>query len=202
MTSQRMSAEARRAELVEAAGRAIVAHGVGGFRVRDVADEAGVSQPLVSNHFRSREELVREAFVQADERATAVISERSASAANALDALRVELLLCLDDQGDPVVAQAWRLWQELWTHGMVTPELRDVIAERQAAWIARIEHLITRGEEDGSVRAGVDREAAALLLTTLVDGLGPSLRWGFVDLATATTMLEDALRERLATTVW
>jgi AcrR family transcriptional regulator len=198
MTSQRMSAEARRAELVEAAGRAIVAHGVGGFRVRDVDDEAGVSQPLVSNHFRSREELVREAFVQADERATAVISERSASAANALEALRVELLLCLDDQGDPVVAQAWRLWQELWTHGMVTPELRDVIAERQAAWIARIEQLIARGEEDGSVRAGVDREAAALLLTTLVDGLGPSLRWGFVDMPTATAMLDDALRERLA----
>jgi hypothetical protein len=109
----------------------------------------------------------------------------------------VELLLCLDDQGDPVVAQAWRLWQELWTHGMVTPELRDVIAERQAAWIARIEQLIARGEEDGSVRAGVDREAAALLLTTLVDGLGPSLRWGFVDLPTATAMLDDALRERL-----
>jgi AcrR family transcriptional regulator len=198
MTSQRMSAEARRAELVEAAGRAIVAHGVGGFRVRDVADEAGVSQPLVSNHFRSREELVREAFVQADERATAVISERSASAADALKALRVELLLCLDDEGDPVVAQAWRLWQELWTHGMVTPELRDVIAERQAAWIGRIEQLIARGQEDGSVRAGVDREAAALLLTTLVDGLGPSLRWGFVDMGTATAMLDDALRERLS----
>jgi AcrR family transcriptional regulator len=198
MSSQRMSAEARRAEIVEAAGRAIVAHGVGGFRVRDVADEAGVSQPLVSNHFRSREELVRAAFVQADERATAVISERSASEPDALAALRVELLLCLDDEDDPIVAQAWRLWQELWTHGMVTPELRDVIAERQMAWVKRIEDLIGRGMEDGSVRSGVDPHAAALLLTTLVDGLGPSLRWGFVDMATATAMLDDALAARLA----
>ncbi len=196
--SQRMSAEARRAEIVEAAGRAIVAHGVGGFRVRDVADEAGVSQPLVSNHFRSRDELVRAAFVQADERATAVISERSAGAPDALAALRVELLLCLDDDGDPIVAQAWRLWQELWTHGMVTPELRGVIAERQSAWVSRIEALIERGMADGSIRAGVDRAAAALLLTTLVDGLGPSLRWHFVDMATATAMLDDTLRERLA----
>jgi AcrR family transcriptional regulator len=196
--SQRMTAEARRAEIVEAAARAIVAHGVGGFRVRDVADEAGVSQPLVSNHFRSREELVRDAFVQADERATAVITERSAGEADALAALRVELVLCLDDHGDPIVAQAWRLWQELWTHGMVAPELRDVIAERQSAWIARIEDLIERGMEDGSMRAGIDRHAAALLLTTLVDGLGPSLRWGFVDMATATGMLDEALRERLA----
>ena len=193
-----MSAEARRAEIVEAAGRAIVAHGVGGFRVRDVADEAGVSQPLVSNHFRSREELVREAFVQADERATAVISERSASEPDALAALRVELLLTLDDEGDPIVAQAWRLWQELWTHGMVAPELRDVVAERQAAWVARIEELIERGTQDGSIRAGVDRTAAALLLTTLADGLGPSLRWGFVDMKTATAMLDDVLAERLA----
>jgi TetR/AcrR family transcriptional repressor of bet genes len=196
--SQRMSAEARRAEIVEAAGRAIIAHGVGGFRVRDVADEAGVSQPLVSNHFRSREELVRDAFVQADERATAVITERSAGEADALAALRVELQLCLDDAGDPIVAQAWRLWQELWTHGMVAPELRGVIAERQHAWIARIEDLIERGMEDGSMRPGVDRQAAALLLTTLVDGLGPSLRWGFVDMATALAMLDDAMRERLA----
>jgi AcrR family transcriptional regulator len=198
MSSQRMSAEARRAEIVEAAGRAIVAHGVGGFRVRDVADEAGVSQPLVSNHFRSRDELVREAFVQADERATAVITERSSGAPDALAALRIELLLCLDDEGDPTVAQAWRLWQELWTHGMVAPELRDVVAERQSAWLARVEDLIARGMADGSVRPGVDRAAAALLLTTLVDGLGPSLRWGFVDMPTATAMLDDALRERLA----
>jgi hypothetical protein len=81
---------------------------------------------------------------------------------------------------------------------MVTPELRDVIAERQSDWIARIEQLIARGQEDGSVRAGVDRGSAALLLTTLVDGLGPSLRWGFVDMARATAMLDDALRERLS----
>jgi len=193
-----MSAEARRAEILEAAGRAIVAHGVGGFRVRDVADEAGVSQPLVSNHFRSREEIVRGAFVQADERATAVITERSADAPNALAALRMELLLCLDDNGDPIVSLSWRLWQELWTHGMVTPELREVVVERQAAWVARIEQLIARGEEDGSVRPGVDRRRTALLITSLVDGLGPSLRWGFLDMATATDMIDDTLGLRLA----
>jgi hypothetical protein len=81
---------------------------------------------------------------------------------------------------------------------MVAPELRDVVAERQSAWLARVEDLIARGMADGSVRPGVDRAAAALLLTTLVDGLGPSLRWGFVDMPTATAMLDDALRERLA----
>jgi AcrR family transcriptional regulator len=195
--SQRMSAEARRAEIVEAAGRAIVAHGVGGFRVRDVADEAGVSQPLVSNHFRSRDELIREAFVQADERATAVIAQRGEAERDARAALRVELLLTLDDGGDPVVAGAWRLWQELWTHGMVVEGLRDTIAERQTAWIERIEATIRRGCADGSIRADVDQRAAALLLATLIDGLGPSLRWGFVDLPTATAMLDDVIEERL-----
>lgn len=195
--SQRMSAEARRAEIVEAAGRAIVARGVGGFRVRDVADEAGVSQPLVSNHFHSRDELVRDAFVQADARASLVVSERSSGAPDALTALRIELLLCLDDQGDPIVAQAWRLWHELWTHGLVVPGLRDVIAERQHAWIGRVEDLVTRGMQDGSVRAGVDAKEAGLMLMILVDGLGPSLRLGCVDMATATAMLDTMMRERL-----
>lgn len=195
--TQRMSAEERRAEIVDAAARAIVAHGVAGFRVRDVADEAGVSQPLVSSHFRSRDELVHAAFVQADERAMAVIEERSAAAPDARSALRTELLGCIDDEGDPVVAQSFALWQELWTHGSVVAELRDAVQGRQRAWVARIEQLLGRGIEDGSVRVGLDVHRTALLLNTLIDGLAPALRWGVLDLPAATALLDDALAERV-----
>lgn len=49
---------ARRRELVGAAGRAIVARGVRGLRVKDVAGEAGISPGLVSYYYPALDELL------------------------------------------------------------------------------------------------------------------------------------------------
>jgi AcrR family transcriptional regulator len=195
--SQRMSAEERRAEIVEAAARAIVAKGVGGFRVRDVADEAGVSQPLVSTHFRSREELIQAAFVESDERSMAAVRERVDRAPTGGERLRLQLHATVDDGGDPVVARSWHLWQEMWTHGLVEASIRDAVLDRQHVWLRRIEQLIGEGQQDGSLRAGVDRVSAALYLNTMVDGLGPAMRYDLVDCAGALSLLNQALDDRL-----
>ena len=195
--AQRMSAEERRADLVDAAARAIVAHGLDGFRVRDVADEAGVSQPLVSTHFRSREELVLAAFVRSDERAMAAIDERMAAGGDARDRLRTLLLLQLDDAGDPEIALSWRLWQEVRRHPAPSEALRDAVSQREYAWIGRIAALLEEGMADGSVRPGIDPQRTALFLNAFVDGLCPAVRWSTVDLETATSLLDEALDERL-----
>ncbi len=192
-----MSAEERRTEIVDAAARAIVARGVGGFRVRDVADEAGVSQPLVSTHFRSREELVLAAFVRADELAMAAIDERAAAASSARERLRIHLIACLDDAGDPVVAQSWRLWQELWTHAFIAETLRQAVTDRERAWIARLEELVVEARDEGDVREDVDAARAALYFNTVVDGLTPALRYELVDLETAISLLDEAIGDRL-----
>lgn len=192
-----MSGEERRAEIVDAAARAIVARGVGGFRVRDVADEAGVSQPLVSTHFRSREELVLAAFVRADELAMGALEARAAHAATARERLRIHLVGCIDDGGDPVVAQSFQLWHELWTHGLVAETLRQAVVDRERAWIDRIEALILEARAEGGARTDVDAARAALFFNTLIDGLGPSLRYELVDLETAFALLDDAMRDRL-----
>ena len=49
---------ARRREIVEAAGRAIVERGVLGLRVKDVAAEAGISPGLVSYYFPDLDDLL------------------------------------------------------------------------------------------------------------------------------------------------
>jgi AcrR family transcriptional regulator len=195
--TQRMTAEERRSEIVDAAGRAIVAKGVGGFRVRDVAEEAGVSQPLVSTHFRSRDDLVLAAFVQSDERATAAVRERADAAPTGRGRLQIQLHACIDAGGDPVIEQSWHLWQELWTHGLVAEALREAVLERQLVWLRRIEELIAQGQQDGSLRAGVDPASASLFLNTMVDGLGPALRYELIDLEQAFALLDEALDDRL-----
>jgi len=58
----------RRRELVAAAGRAIVARGMAGLRVRDVAQEAGLSAGLVSYYYRDLDDLVLEVHQDAVDR--------------------------------------------------------------------------------------------------------------------------------------
>lgn len=192
-----MSAEERRTEIVDAAARAIVAKGVGGFRVRDVADEAGVSQPLVSTHFRSRDDLVLAAFVQSDERATAAIRALADTAPTGRERLSIQLHACIDAGGDPVIEQSWHLWQEVWSHGLVAERLKAAVLERQLVWMHRIEALIAEGIADGSLRAGVDLAHEALYMNTMVDGVGPALRYGLLDLPQAFGLLDEAVDERL-----
>jgi AcrR family transcriptional regulator len=195
--STRMTAEERRTEIVDAAARAIVAKGVGGFRVRDVADEAGVSQPLVSTHFRSRDELILAAFVQSDERAAATVRERVDAAPTGRERLLLQMRASIDAGDDPVAEQSWHLWQEVWSHGLVEESLRGAVLDRLRVWLQRIEDLIGQGQEDGTLRPGVDPADAALYLNMMVDGVGPSLRYAVIDLPKAFQLLEQAVDDLL-----
>jgi AcrR family transcriptional regulator len=195
--STRMSAEERRSEIVDAAARAIVAKGVGAFRVRDVADEAGVSQPLVSTHFRSRDELVLAAFVQSDERATGIVRALVDAAPTGRERLLLQIRASIDAGGDPIVEQSWHLWQEVWSHGLIEESLRGAVLERLRFWLKRIEDLIEQGQRDGSLRPAVDPADAALYLNTMVDGVGPSLRYGLIDLSKAFQLLDQAVDDLL-----
>ncbi|OXM64656.1 MULTISPECIES: TetR/AcrR family transcriptional regulator [Amycolatopsis] len=58
----------RRDEIVAAAGRAILRRGLTGLRVRDVAEEAGLSAGLVSYYYRDLDELLLEVHQDAVDR--------------------------------------------------------------------------------------------------------------------------------------
>jgi AcrR family transcriptional regulator len=59
---------ARRQELVDAAGRAIVRRGVLGLRVKDVAQEAGISSGLVSYYYPDLDDLLVDLHEQSVDR--------------------------------------------------------------------------------------------------------------------------------------
>jgi AcrR family transcriptional regulator len=68
-----MSKSERRVQIIEAARRVFLAAGPGGARVRDIAEEAGVNEALIYQHFRSKEELFDAAVVFPLERVVARI---------------------------------------------------------------------------------------------------------------------------------
>jgi len=85
---------ARRAQLTEAAQRAIAEHGAAGVRVEHVALEAGVSPNTVRYYFNDVEELLREAHRKAIER---FFTERMAQARAIEDP--IERLVATIDSG-------------------------------------------------------------------------------------------------------
>ncbi|MCX5535881.1 TetR family transcriptional regulator [Streptomyces sp. NBC_00006] len=85
------SKEARRAELGRAVERALVARGLEGLRLRDIADEAGVT-PAAVLYYGDLDALVHAAYQQAIER----YSQERERAANRFTDARDQLAACID----------------------------------------------------------------------------------------------------------
>ncbi|MFJ8659528.1 TetR/AcrR family transcriptional regulator [Streptomyces sp. NPDC093795] len=83
--------EARRAELAEAVQRALLTRGLEGLRLRDVADEAGVT-PAAVLYYGDLDALVHETYQQAIARYS---RDREAAADGFTDA-RLKLRACID----------------------------------------------------------------------------------------------------------
>ncbi|EHN12103.1 Transcriptional regulator TetR family [Patulibacter medicamentivorans] len=191
----RLTFAERRAEILDAAARVIVAQGLHAFRIRDVADEAGVSQPLVSTHFRSREELILEAFVRADERSLQTLIVEEDASANGHARVVAFLHGCVSADAEP--DDGLELWHQVWTHATFSTAIHEAVRTRQAAWIRHLAGLIEAGQQDGSVARDVDPERVALFLITVVDGLAPSLRSSLIDRARAGSVVDDAVAAML-----
>lgn len=71
----------RREELIAAAQRAIATRGLGALRLRDIADEAGVSGPAVSYYYPDLDELLVDVY----QRQIEIVTERRPAAIAGLD---------------------------------------------------------------------------------------------------------------------
>lgn len=195
----RLSHAERRATILEAAARVIVARGVQGFRLQDVADEAGVSQPLVSSHVDDRDELIAAAFVRVDERdLEAVEADARDGEPGRAAIVRFLRRATIPSQDDPLGDElpgtdGWELWSQVSSRARFSPVVREALLARQAAWIGALTGLLRDGHAGEDVPARLAPERVALLLITVSDGLGPALRCGLVDDDGARRVLEDAL---------
>jgi len=59
---ERLSGEERRAEILDAALRLFAAKGFSGTRTREIASAAGISETLIFQHFKTKEQLYRAAL--------------------------------------------------------------------------------------------------------------------------------------------
>ena len=162
----RRSPADRRAEILDAAIRLALGHGLDHVTLRRIAEELGVAGSLVSHYFPAVDGLLAEAFGEAaraelEEVFTEV--ERIESPREQLAGLLQRLA---DSERDAISA----LWLDAWHAGRRRPALADEVSRQTSLWTERLTALVQRGCAAGQFDTGDPRAAAARIMA-VVDGL-------------------------------
>jgi AcrR family transcriptional regulator len=190
----RRKGAAMREAILLAACRAIVERGTERVRMQDIAAAAGVSPTLPHYYFKTRPELLRQAFEHAEE--GMVRLEREA-AGHGTPRERLERMLLVYFDADPRVYRIWMLAREMTTHAIREPGLRDSHEDVYGACTASVAAVIREAQASGEVGQAVDADRAAWRLTALVEGVGTWLLTGMATRRQCRSLVADAVAREL-----
>jgi AcrR family transcriptional regulator/acyl-CoA thioesterase FadM len=159
-------ADARRAELLEAARRVIGRRGFAKATVGEITGEAGASAGLLNYHFASRDDVVAEAFAAAAREDLADLEEISRRHAD--PPTRLAAYLDLEEWAD---CDAWRMWIDAWGEAVHTDALRSTLQEFERGWRSVLAGVLADGDRLGCWSCS-DAEDAAGRLVAALDGIG------------------------------
>jgi AcrR family transcriptional regulator len=159
--------DGRRVELLAAAARAIGRHGFDRLRLRDVADEAGVSIGMLQHYFATRDQLGREAFAYVCQERARRLAASTASMHDAWE--RVEAYLRDAFEWRELTDRA-RSWIDLAVAAARDRDLRRQSTLSYELWRAPLRDAIHQGIADGGLHPIVPAEEAVLAIIALIDG--------------------------------
>jgi AcrR family transcriptional regulator len=189
--------DARRAAIIAATARVIVANGVDSTRLADVADEAGVSVGLIQHYFRTKDRLVLETFRSAAEESREgwrrCVAEDDDPLARIAGLAR--FIVSDDDFG-----LAWGLWVEFYAASTRNRELRKHIHRIMNVWRELFTECIVDGVERGVLQPSGDLDDAVTRIVALTDGLAIQTLLGLYEMTTALmeSMILDAIADLCA----
>jgi AcrR family transcriptional regulator len=160
---RRVTAKARRAELIEAGLRCLARSGIAGFTVDAISAEAGISRGLIAHHFGSKDGLLAAVYASAYDRMLAVVLRPEEPQAD------LRTLINRIFSPEYFNSTALGVWLALWGEVAINPVLRDEHRKLYALYRQSMARAIgtearTRGRE-------VDSHALATTVISLLDGL-------------------------------
>jgi AcrR family transcriptional regulator len=184
-----MAVADRTHDILRAACRVIAERGCDGMRMGDVARAAGVSSALVHYYFDTRSELLRRAFLYADEQVDVFIQDAVARCGTPRERLETAVVSYLVD--DEAVERSWRIWSEMLRAALYEPALRPDVEESYRSWVEEVAAHVR------ACAGGADDEAVALRLCALVDGLAQQALLGGIGRARARALVRHAIESEL-----
>lgn len=193
----RMTAEARRGELLDAAFRVMSAHGVAAGTTRAICAEAGMALASFHYCFRSREELLRELMVMlsAKERVAAEVAmQPGGSLVDAMRQAAFGYLRHLEaDPGHELVLF------ELNHLALRTPELRDLADEQYRRYHESAASILAAAADLCGVTWSTEPVLLARMVVAMIDGV--TTTWLVDHDSAAAEQVIDAFVGYLATAV-
>jgi AcrR family transcriptional regulator len=158
LTDRSIASEEKRRLLLDAAVRAFARRGYHATRVGDIAEEAGVAHGLIYHYFSSKEEVLDTIFRETWSELLDAIHDVEESGEPAREQLR---------QVAAIMLRSWRRCPDL-VRVLVREVARSPQMQRQAAEVAplfdAIERIVTRGQNEGELRAELDPKLAAWIV--------------------------------------
>lgn len=179
----RPSVEAERKDQLLRATCAVIAEsGIRDLRMTDVANKAGVSSGTVHYYFDSKQALIHAAFEHNFRHSLQRRVELLATGGDALTLL--ERVVVSYAPADPDSVAAWRVWAELWVHGLREPELRALNEAIYGEWRAIVVGLVRDAQDQGLLVPG-DAVQVANTIVAMIDGLAIQVLLGSRDMTLA-----------------
>jgi AcrR family transcriptional regulator len=164
----RPSADATRDRIVAAATDLFAERSFDGASTRDIAGRAGVTQPLLNYHFRSKDELWQAAVDTLFDRLSQTMAERASGLRGVDEVTTAKLLL-----------------REFVVFSARHPQLHRIITQESKADGARMDYLVDRHVRpiyertvemfESLARAGAVPDIAPAHLYYIVTGAGPTM---------------------------
>ena len=179
----RPNVEAERRDQIQRATCAVIAEsGIRDLRMTDVAKQAGVSSGTVHYYFESKQALIHAAFEYNFRHSMQRRKDILVTGGDALTLL--ERVVASYAPADPDSVAAWRVWAELWVHGLREPELRELNETIYGEWRAIVFGLV-RAAQDQDLLTGGDPSIIANTIVAMIDGLAIQVLLGSRDMTLA-----------------
>ncbi|MBO1902415.1 TetR/AcrR family transcriptional regulator [Leucobacter weissii] len=159
----------QRRRILTAALECISARGYDGTRLRDVAEEAGVSVGMIQHYFGSRERLLGEALAHANDQLVERFSSLGIAGIPPWErVLGMVRIVC----EMPDLHSRGLLWIEMASLQRRHPQLAVRLQGVYALWLGELRDAVADGVEDGSFDVGADASLDDLvaILVAFFDG--------------------------------
>lgn len=161
----RESADARRADLIEATAACLAEDGLAGTNVRAICARAGVSSGLLRHYFAGIDDLVAATYQATSDRMDAIFAEAVAAAGDEPRA-RLSAYLTASFRAPVTDPQLLGAWTAFWALARSDAQMAAIHADSYGGYRARLGDLL--------IACGIrppDAERLAVMLTAMVDGL-------------------------------
>lgn len=161
--------EATKAKILNGAIYCIATYGLHNTSFQKIADQCGVSQPLVVHYFKKKEEIFPTALNLVFDRAAALTQQQLDQTSNPMDQLREYLLVSLQIfRETPEFARFYLQFYYLSGFDDRIKELNTSIKNRA---VTRIHGILARAKEQGRLRDDLDVNKAAKTIHNCLTGV-------------------------------